>query len=306
MHPLKRLIKKASRSKMSLGSPEAVVETEAPIVEEDLALQRQTSMALTVPEEQSEPSVQQSPVVELPEPPSSPKVGGRRASLVGKIKNLAGDRKSKKPSPKEGVIERVEELDIIQTSTDQSTSTGVKPIHVAKRVKDLLLAGPPFYPTTLIASVSTEAATSTDDVPEELSGTAFLTTLSNQTLMAGSSEQESVWAILDRAQFNFRSNITFLGDPGLSVTATDDGQPDNSIMLYAPLVPDEHSKVELADFTLTKVPLDDTDGQISNNAWWPPWEWGKKAPEPPTKTVRVWIPSTTKISVQFSWWGFRM
>lgn len=300
-HPLKRLLKKASRSRVSLPTTEVVVDTDTAIVEEDLVLQRQTSIALTLPEQQPESSAQQSPVAEQPESPSSPKEGNRRASLVGKIKNLAGDRKSKKPSPKEDVLERVEELDVEQTV---STTPIIKPIHVAKRVKDLFLAGPPFYPTTLIASVPTDAPAiaSTDDTPEELIGTTFLATLSNQTLMAGSSTQDSVWKILDRAQFDFRINTRYQGDVTLS--ATDNGQPDSSIMLYVPLIPDTDTKVELADFTLVRVPLDEMDAELSSASWWPPW--GKKTPSPPTKTVRIWIPSTTKISVQLAWWGYRL
>jgi hypothetical protein len=303
-HPLKRLLKKASRSRVSLPTTEVVIDTDAAIVEEDLVLQRQTSIALTLPEQQSEPSAQQSPVVlaEQPESPSSPKEGNRRASLVGKIKNLAGDRKSKKPSPKEDVLERVEEFNVEQAV---STAPAIMPIHVAKRVKDLFLAGPPFYPTTLIASVPTDAPAiaSTDDTPEELIGTTFLATLSNQTLMAGSSTQDSVWKILDRTQFDFRMNTGYQSD--VVISATDNG-PDSSIMLCVPLIPDADTKVELADFILVRVPLDETDAQLSPASWWPPWEWGKKNPNPPTKTVRVWIPSTTKISVQLAWWGYRL
>jgi len=295
-HPLKRLLKKASRSKVSLPTTEVVVDTDAAIVEEDLVLQRQTSIALTLPEQQPEPSAQQSPVVEQPESPSSPK----RASLVGKIKNLAGDRKSKK---KEDVLERVVELDVEQAV---STTPSITPVHVAKRVKDLFLAGPPFYPTTLIASVPTDAPAiaSVDDTPEELIGTTFLATLSNQTLMAGSSTQDSVWKILDRAQFDFRLNTRYQGD--VTISATDNGLPDSSIMLCVPLLPDADTKVELAGFTLVRVPLDETDVQLSPASWWPPWERGKKTPGPPTKTVRIWIPSTTKISVQLAWWGYRL
>jgi hypothetical protein len=301
-HPLKRLLKKASRSKVSLPTAEVVVDTvEAPIVEEDLMLLRQTSIALTLPEQQVEPSAQQSPVVEQPESPSSPKEGNRRASLVGKIKNLAGDRKSKKAPPKEDVLERVEEFDV-----EQAVTVAIKPIHVAKRVKDLFLAGPPFYPTTLIASVPTDAPAiaATDDTPEELIGTSFLAILSNQTLMAGSSTQESVWKILDRAQFDFRANTQYQGD--VTISATDNAHPDSSIMLCVPLIPDAHTKVELADFTLVHLPLDETDAELSSASWWPPWEWGKKTPSPPTKAIRVWIPSATKISVQFAWWGYRL
>jgi hypothetical protein len=302
-HPLKRIIRKASRSKTSLTTPDAIVEPA-----QELPLERQTSIALTVPDERFEPLEPQSPIAdEEPQSPVSAKEGKRRASLVGKIKRFAGERREKKPSTVDETAEPVDEVNPDQPLTASGAApatNGVLPVHVAKRVRDLLTSAPPFYPTSLVAS-EVPAPSPPEGTSGELLGAKFLATLSDQSLMAGPSGQESVWSILERTKFDFKANI----NPNLQAESTTKGkqstEPDNSVMLYAPLFPDDTSKVELAKYKLAKVPLDELDGQNFNGAaWWPPSEWGKKTP--PTKTVRLWIPSTTKISVQFAWWGFRM
>lgn len=297
-YPLKRILRKASRSKTSLASPDANVEAQR---ETELALERTTSIALTLPDERLELSPPQSPLAEQePQSPISTKEGKRRASLVGKIKRLTGEKKDKKPTMVEEIVEQMDNADLDQSpsTSDAPLSSGILPADVAKRVRDLLISAPPFYPTTLLTSEVPSG--SPTNVTNDLIGAKFLATLSNQSLMAGSENQESVWSILERTKFNFKDNIM-----AESTTTDKNTNPDNSIMLCAPLIPDENSKVELAKYKLVKVPLDDLDGQSANaNAWWPPSEWGKK--NTPTKVVRVWIPSTTKISVQFSWWGFRM
>lgn len=308
-HPLKRLLKKASRSRVSLSSPELAKETAVPVAEDDLELQRQTSIALTVHEEHLEAGNQPSLAVEQPESPISPKEPGRRASLVGKIKGF----KSKKVSPKEDDLERLEECedDPAVSANDvpnETDSKRIEPIRVAKLVKELFLTSPPFYPTTLITSITPDVNASTDDgTPMELQGTRILTTLSDQSVMAGNSVQPSVFQLLERVQFSFRASMAYQTASSLTASASDDGKPDSSVMLYVPLIPDEDSAVELAEYHLVQVPLDETDAQVSTASWWPPWEWGRRAPEPPKKkTVRVWVPSTTKVSVQLAWWGYRM
>jgi hypothetical protein len=291
-HPLKRIIRKASRSKTSLATQDAIVEPA-----QEIPLERQTSIALTVPDERFDPPEPQSPIAdEEPQSPVSTKEGKRRASLVGKIKRFAGERREKKPSTVDETAEQVDEVnpDLPLTASIATPATNaVLPVHVAKRVRELFTSAPPFYPTTLVAS-EVPAPSSPEGISGELLGAKFLATLSDQSLMAGSSGQESVWSILERTRFDFKVA------KGKQTT-----EPDSSVMLYTPLFPDDTSKVELAKYKLVKVPLDELDGQNFNAAaWWPPSEWGKKTP--PTKTVRLWIPSTTNISVQFAWWGFRM
>ena len=85
-------------------------------------------------------------------------------------------------------------------------------------------------------------------------------------------------------------------------------------MLVVPLQIDTNSKVELAQSEVRRVVMDAFDlemeavnaGTIRVNGWWP---WGPKTPAKPppkTKDVRVWIPSSTHVSFQASWWGFRL
>jgi len=298
-HPLKRIIRKASKSKTSLQNLDVNVDpAQGP------PLERQTSIALTVPDERFEPREPQSPSAdEEPQSPVSAKEGKRRASLVGKIKRFAGERREKKPSTVDEAVEQAEGVDADQPLTSSAPpppTNQVPPIHIAKRVRDLLTSSPPFYPTTLAASDAFEPSSS-DGISSELLGTKLLATLSTQSLMAGTSVHESVWSILERTKFDFKANMC----ASTTAKGKDVAEPDNSVMLYTPLIPDENSKVELAKYKLLKVPLDDLDEQGANSAaWWPPSEWGKKGP--PTKTIRVWIPSTTHISVQLAWWGYRL
>ncbi|KAE9408360.1 hypothetical protein BT96DRAFT_985703 [Gymnopus androsaceus JB14] len=98
-----------------------------------------------------------------------------------------------------------------------------------------------------------------------------------------------------------------------------------TVMLYVPLEPTDGDKVEVAEFAL--VPVDSESNHNPSTVmlatgwkWWP--FHGKKGQtaEPPTsapaspsvpkttpaKVKKVWLPSTTKISVEATWWGYRI
>jgi hypothetical protein len=376
---LKRLLRKASKSRVSLptSNSEVAIDTEAsnvpnvsatspaasapgtpstpnapsgpvsttavpsvPTVVEEHPLERTGSIALTVPEESPENVAKESQIAEETSSPASPKEdekggkdakeskegkegkeGKRRTSLVGRLRRFTIDNKKEKKTT-EVTVEETQEVEIAEESAgapvdnDPSNANGIKPTHVAKRIRDLLTSSPPFYPTTFLTTEGMEASAVIGGGPSEgssedlLMGTNFLATLSNQALMAGASNQESVFSILERTKFGFTSNINGEFSISSSNGSSDQPAPDNSVMLCAPLIPDENSKVTLADYKFVTVPLDelDMDGNINAASWWPPWEWGKSKPpaDPPTKVVRVWIPSDTHISVQFAWWGFRM
>lgn len=128
---------------------------------------------------------------------------------------------------------------------------------------------------------------------------------------------------------------------GQSQPHDDDDDDNSSIMLYSPLIPSSTSLVEIAESEMVPdVPLQVGDEQVvegDNSKWrslWP-FKGGKgkeKETEPPDTTHeprlglpadsvvseepqsmeprikehRVWVPSPTKISLQATWWGYRL
>lgn len=88
--------------------------------------------------------------------------------------------------------------------------------------------------------------------PAPVSDSRFLALLGNTNVMSGSLDKgrQSVFAILDRLRRpSARATEVPAGSAPSSITEEQDGEEseeDNSIMLYAPLVPNEDSEVELA------------------------------------------------------------
>jgi hypothetical protein len=75
--------------------------------------------------------------------------------------------------------------------------------------------------------------------------------------MSGSDGQPSVWNALDRVSFSFTDNMNAVSVSSTAWAASAGvAHPDNSIMLCAPLIIDENTKVELAEYRLVQVPLD--------------------------------------------------
>lgn len=295
-NPLKRLLSKASKSRTSLlgANEDATLDLEPPIKEED-QIDHSSDVAHTIPDDI--PDEPLSPSIATEQDPSghdNSKEKKKRVNIVQKLRRLTGDKRDKRA----GSLELTE---VQVADAPPTVPTGPSSEDVAAKVRDLLTSVPPFYPTVFAKA---PASSSSTDTSGDLGGSKLLELLSDPALMSGSSTQESVWALLDRMPFKFKANI--LADS--EATA----HPDNSIMLCVPLDINEDTKVELAQYKLVDVPLDAFDllsgkGEFSAAGWWPPWGKKPKPTEPPpTKEVRVWIPSSTKISVQFSWWGYRL
>lgn len=115
--------------------------------------------------------------------------------------------------------------------------------------------------------------------------------LSSEAVMSGESSRhgESVWAILQRLGPKRNQQQEQIPEQ----------EPERSqdIMVYGPLLPDSNSDVELADSEEVLEYVDDADQQIAKKAE------GQTAR---TKVHREWRPSTSKISLQATWWGFRL
>lgn len=138
--------------------------------------------------------------------------------------------------------------------------------------------------------------------------------------------RQSVWSVLDRLRLcpgNERSGEEERADNDNNLT--EEEQDDNgSVMLYGPLLPMADSQVELAqseiisaDDVRTAAPVP-APVQPHNDGIWPFGSWtstiwrgsGDRAQSSPgldsVRETRVWVPSTTQISLQIMWWGYRM
>jgi len=121
------------------------------------------------------------------------------------------------------------------------------------------------------------------------------------------SYRQSVWSVLERLR---PGRIGGEGAEGRAQKGQDVGERDHEggVMMYSPLEPTTDSEVELAESELEYVDPDEThDGATSRT------EKGKEkekpSPRPAPKTPayeKVWVPSTTKLSLYTAWWGYRL
>lgn len=312
-HPLKRILsKQAFKSRTSLDL--ARTKEDAPKVEGSTTPGSGIARTLTEVDENRQEA--DSGTAAVPEDNASPAAAEskreekRRMSMGGKIKWFGGAEKKEKFRPAAPAGSGTALTALKPTSEGSATgATEPSPEAIVKHIRDLLTAAPPFYPNTNVSVGNIDG-----DPIDEIQGTKLFSLLSDPAVMGGSDGQPSVWNVLDLVSFSYTDNTNAVAPSSTaSVASAGVAHPDNSIMLCAPLIIDENTKVELAEFRLVQVPLNHLDadaGVIRAAGWWPPWKWGKSAPPPttppPTKEVRVWIPSSDKISVHCAWWGYRM
>lgn len=141
-----------------------------------------------------------------------------------------------------------------------------EPLTLARRIQALLsLQTAPQAPTPSATDATTSSGAAQSEIagpatpdgsmppgPVPVSDSRFLALLGNTNVMSGSLDKgrQSVFAILDRLRRpSARATEVPAGSAPSSITEEQDGEEseeDNSIMLYAPLVPSEDSEVELA------------------------------------------------------------
>ncbi|KAF7323204.1 hypothetical protein HMN09_00101000 [Mycena chlorophos] len=150
----------------------------------------------------------------------------------------------------------------------------------------------------------------------------LISLLSTPEIMNGDGRRQSVWSMLDDYS------------PQLHA-----GSDSSSVMMYSPLIPTNESVIELAEIEVVPVPAASSAGWFSFlPAFWPFTSWSAATPAPtpasedadatprPSPTVlslessvssvlsspervavrHVWVPSTTKLSFEATWWGYRI
>lgn len=170
-------------------------------------------------------------------------------------------------------------------------------------------------------------------LPTWVADSRLVSYLTSPQAMNGSSAngRASVWELLNRLK-------STTGIPKMSLSTPTNkgkgpaGQPTAyegaddadraSVMLYAPLVPDDTSEVEVARSEVISMFSDQTtihehepepEGQTSIRerlaSLWPSDGMrigGHRLPADHHRETRIWVPSREKISLEIRWWGYRM
>lgn len=146
---------------------------------------------------------------------------------------------------------------------------------------------------------------------------SLISLLSSATVMNGSlaKGKESVFSILDRLRFpSSRSASTSdalestekgKGTAEASVTQEQGIEGSEDVMLYAPLEPRPDSEVEIAESEIISL-SGDVGEEEDVNPTGPMVSKGEEKTQKKPKEKVIWVPSPTKISVQATWWGYRM
>ncbi|KAI0784969.1 hypothetical protein C8Q75DRAFT_339305 [Abortiporus biennis] len=188
----------------------------------------------------------------------------------------------------------------VSDGPDES-ATPPEPVTLAQRIQAMIYSIPPVFSSTPATS-SAESA-----VPAMISDPKMISFLSSPSVMNGSSNEggaQSVWYILDRLKAILPGQSTSVAE-GSSTSQTGQNTEDttdvriieddsSSVMLYGPIIPETDSVVELADSEI----ISEAGGETSVP--------GSPGTEPQQHERKVWLPSTTKISLQVMWWGYRI
>lgn len=235
-----------------------------------------------------------------------------------------------------------------QASTNDATDPNPEPLPLARKIQSLLSALPPFLsplspptPPTTPAPGSDGGATNgekkpADDTdpsaPSTIDNSRLISLLSSPTMMNGSLSRgrQSVWALLDslriKSLMSSGNASSAEGSDGSADESDITMEDDDSVMFYAPLIPNAASTVELARSEIVSVDENGTivdvildDAPLPGVA--PPktgfgkiWPFSSGTSTPTTTTPkpkvltekRVWVPSTTQLSLQVMWWGYRL
>lgn len=242
------------------------------------------------------------------------------------------------------------EHDAVDTAQDDGADESAdpepapEPSYIARKIQ-ALLATLPTASQSQPQTPAAEAAPATDPeadpshpprlpLPTWVADSRLVSYLTSPQAMNGSATngRASVWDLLNRLKSTTgisRPSASTPADKGKGPqgrTAPDEGRADGddraSVMLYAPLVPDDTSEVEVARSEVISMFSDQTtihehepepEGEttIRNRlaSLWPSDGvriGGHRLPAERPRETRIWVPSREKISLEIRWWGYRM
>lgn len=115
--------------------------------------------------------------------------------------------------------------------------------------------------------------------------------LSSEGIMNGMEREANVWAFLEGIKYA-RSQPQSNGSAGPGPEA----ESSADVMMYAPLQPTQDSEPTIAE--------SETVVQSSDNPLNTPSNTG--VVDPSSSVKKFWVPSTTQLSLQTTWWGYRL
>lgn len=197
---------------------------------------------------------------------------------------------------------------------------------IAQKIQDLIEAFPPPAskptepshdgPSTQPGSEPGDAHPQPPPIDSKLKHLLSTAYIMNGSISRG---RHSVWKALEA-----------LGPPPHGLHArrdqqeeVEDGDDECSLMLYTPIMPTPNDHVEVASCHSVAVAMETNreSGAAKASGWpWPFGRWGSPtgsqtgnggqgpaAPSKPTaKAKLVWEPSSTQLSVEVMWWGYRL
>lgn len=244
------------------------------------------------------------------------------------------------------------EQDVAQGTEDDGADESAdaepapEPSYLARKIQALLATLPaasPSQPQTPISENAPPANPEADPshpsrlpLPAWIADSRLVSYLTSPQVMNGSSAngRPSVWELLDKLKSTTgmsKSSSSTYTDKGKGPAAQPpsdgegaDGDDRASVMLYAPLVPDDTSEVEVARSEVISMFSDQTtihehepEPESKEEmtlrerlaSMWPSDGMrigGHRLPAEHPRETRIWVPSKEKISLEIRWWGYRM
>ncbi|KZT74962.1 hypothetical protein DAEQUDRAFT_734470 [Daedalea quercina L-15889] len=223
-----------------------------------------------------------------------------------------------------------------------------EPSYLARKIQTLLATLPiPSQPQTPAAEAASEpdpAHPPKPPLPSWIADSRLVSYLTSPQVMNGSAAKgrPSVWDMLDRLKSTTGVSKSpsppapHADEKGKALTKPAEGtasaphdrrragddDDSASVMLYAPLVPDDSSEVEIARSEVISMFSDQTTIHEHEQetkeevilrerlaTMWPSGGLGiggHKLPAEQPREKRIWVPSKDKISFEILWWGYRI
>lgn len=268
--------------------------------------------------------------------PSTPTQKAFFAGVVTRFKNINLGLNKDDASDTEATGNFAQETS--EPGSSSGTTDPPEPTFLARKIQALIDAlplptGPTPIPSTPAPKPKRDAAGRPIPPPgaSPLRDARLVALLSSATVMNGRpGSRPSVWSVLEsmgaprhdgeQGEEQRRGGADDDVEEGGDGDSYSDG---SSVMMYSPLLPSTTSLVELADIEFVVPPPHGEEGEINPGeessaltAWMTMWPFssvwgaaGAKSAEPVRRTSlgqRVWVPSTTKLSLQAMWWGYRL
>ena len=214
-------------------------------------------------------------------------------------------------------------LDVVADDDDD-------PPTFAERLRSLIDSLPSLTPRSSRMNPKTPPETEDDGRPVPPAGAVrikdqqLIRKLFNPIIMNSerNNDSQSIWSILSSIRHDDGGGPS--SEAGNDTDSTHSGgsygfSDNSSVMMYSPLIPMKDDLVEIAESHLVttgstatlQLPVERPNSPSFNKEAIK-WPWQKKSTPPtepgdiPPIEHRVWIPSTTKLSCEVMWWGYRL